>query len=156
MSSTIHKPRNVAQILGGESNATERVSGAAGLAALQAKARTKGATVQGRTTLEDSFVGFLRLHAPDLAPPVEQFRYVEGRKFTADFAWPDARLLVFCEGGVFTGQAHGSITGILKDVERSQLAAASGWRVFRITSECLKKRPLETVARLREAMEAGR
>lgn len=108
-----------------------------------------------RTTLEESFAGFLRLYAPDLAQPVEQFRYVPGRKFTADFAWPDARLLVFCEGGVFGGKAHGSVSGILKDVERSQFAASNGWRVFRVTNKCLKENATGTLERLREAVRAG-
>lgn len=129
-------------------NANERTTPAQ-VAVIRAKAN---GTMGDRSTLEESFAGFLRLHAKDLPAPVEQFRYVVGRKFTADFAWPNARLLVFCEGGVFTGKAHGSVSGILKDVERSQFAAAGGWRVFRVTSECLKRRQVETLARLQDAL----
>ena len=134
-------------------NANERMTPAQ-VAAIRGKV-VSACKTGTRTMLEDSFAGFLQLYAPDLAPPVEQFRYVPGRKFTADFAWPDARMLVFCEGGVFGGKAHGSVSGILKDVERSQFAAANGWRVFRVSAVCLRDKSVETAERLREAVRAG-
>jgi hypothetical protein len=115
---------------------------------MTAKATTK------RTELEQLFAAVVRQCAPDLPPFVEQYAYVPGRKFTADFAWPSVGLLIFCEGGVFGRGAHGSVEGILKDVERSQHAAAGQWRVFRVTSKCLEagRNRRETLQRLRLAL----
>lgn len=55
------------------------------------------------------------------------------RRFRADFAWPDRKLLLECQGGVFNRKAHGSVTGVLKDIERGNEAALRGWRVLRVT-----------------------
>lgn len=58
-----------------------------------------------------------------------------GRKFRFDFAWPDddRKLAVEVEGGIFTGKAHGSVSGILRDVEKYDLAMLAGWRILRVT-----------------------
>lgn len=76
-----------------------------------------------------------------------QYHYAEpqGRDHRADFAFPPERLLVWVEGGVYgrgapcrlcgrrPGGAHGSVTGVLADLERSKLAAVAGFRVLRVT-----------------------
>lgn len=66
-----------------------------------------------------------------LPKPVREFRFAPNRKFRADFAWPAWLLLCEMEGGVFTRQAHGSITGLLRDIEKYNLAATLGYRVIR-------------------------
>jgi len=78
--------------------------------------------------------------------PFEQhYRYVPGRKFEADFAMQDdlnfatdfkhLTLLVEITGGVYTRQAHGSVTGVLKDNERLNLATLHGFRMLRFTPD---------------------
>ena len=71
-----------------------------------------------------------------------QYAYVPGRKHRADFAlWrPGSPLgermaLVEVTGGVYSKQAHGSITGILLDNARLNLATLVGWRVLRFTPQ---------------------
>ena len=61
--------------------------------------------------------------------------YDAGRRFRFDFAWPDddRKLAVEVEGGIFTGKAHGSVSGILRDVEKYNLAMLAGWRILRVT-----------------------
>ena len=71
------------------------------------------------------------IRAAGLPAPSQQFEYIPGRKFRADFAWPDARLLVEVQGGVYTRGAHGSVGGILRDIERLNLATLAGYRVLR-------------------------
>ena len=69
------------------------------------------------------------------ACPVELHRqeYDKGRGWAVDFAWPDHWLVVECEGGVFDGRAHGSVTGILRDIEKYNALTIAGWRVYRCT-----------------------
>lgn len=76
-----------------------------------------------------------------------QYHYAEpqGRDHRADFAFPPEHLLVEVEGGVYgkgapcrlcgrrPGGAHGSVAGVLADLERSKLAAVAGFRVLRVT-----------------------
>lgn len=75
-------------------------------------------------------------------PPFErQYRYAPGRRLRADFAWPDHRLLVEVQGGIFRGGskggrgAHGSITGILADIDRLNTATLAGYRLLRVTPD---------------------
>jgi hypothetical protein len=76
---------------------------------------------------------------------VRQYRYAPPRKFKADFAvwdgpdWSrlaDDRLcLIEVTGGIYSKQAHGSITGILKDNERLLEAFKAGWAMIRVTPD---------------------
>ncbi|MGE0133748.1 MAG: hypothetical protein AB7L91_06355 [Dehalococcoidia bacterium] len=61
--------------------------------------------------------------------------YVPGRRFEADIAIPSARLLIEVQGGIYTRQAHGSVSGVLRDNERLNLATLHGWAVLRFTPE---------------------
>ena len=67
-----------------------------------------------------------------------QHLYAHGRRLRADFAFPKARLLVEVQGGVFTRQAHGSITGVKADNDRLNAATLNRWRVLRFTPDEVK------------------
>ena len=66
---------------------------------------------------------------------VRQYAYAHGRKFRADFALVESRLLVEVQGGVYTRRGHGSITGVLADMKRGNVAALAGWYVLRVTPD---------------------
>lgn len=57
------------------------------------------------------------------------------RKFELDLAWPGVKLGIEVEGGIWSGGAHGRGTGILRDIEKQNLAVMHGWRVLRTTSK---------------------
>lgn len=81
----------------------------------------------------------LGVHLQELGLYFKQgYRYVPGRKFEADFAFPDRRLLIEVQGGIYSRAAHGSITGILADNERLNLATLNGWGMFRFTPDQVK------------------
>ena len=81
-----------------------------------------------------------------------QFLYAAGRRLRADFVvWmiphtPSAFgslgrrrvCLVEVQGGIFSRQAHGSITGVLADITRLNLATINGWRMIRVTPEMIR------------------
>lgn len=69
---------------------------------------------------------------------VQQHVYAPPRKFRADIAFPYARLLVEIQGGVYSRKAHGSITGVLADIERLNAATLAGWRLLRFTPQSVK------------------
>ena len=92
---------------------------------------------------EDTLAAALDLAGRDPAHAVllayqRQYAYVPGRRLRADFAWPAARLLVEVQGGVYSGQAHGSISGILADNARLTAATLAGFRVLRFTPDQVK------------------
>jgi very-short-patch-repair endonuclease len=63
----------------------------------------------------------------------QNYRFHAKRKFEIDLAWPDQKVGIEIDGGIFNGKAHGSVTGILRDLEKHNLLLLSGWRVLRYT-----------------------
>lgn len=79
-------------------------------------------------------------HSTAIADPIPAYRFMLDRKFEFDFAWPDAHVAVEVEGGVWRkgGGAHSHPTNILRDIEKGNLAARAGWRVFRFTTDMVE------------------
>lgn len=95
---------------------------------------------------EEQLAAILTMADVPLSHFEREYQYVPGRKFRADFAWPHQRVLLEIQGGVFGGRAHGSVQGILMDMERGNLATLHGWRVLRflpkdVTDET-RRRPM--------------
>lgn len=89
---------------------------------------------------ELNFLGVWYNYAPkDLRYAlVQQFEYVPGRKFKADFAHPASHVLIEYQGGVTNRRAHGSVTGILRDIQRLNFASENGWFMFRVWAGMLE------------------
>jgi len=80
---------------------------------------------------EETLATALLLCGSPLADFERQYHYVPGRKFAADFGWATQRLLVELQGGIFQGVSHGAVSGMLRDIERLNLATLHGWRLLR-------------------------
>ena len=89
-----------------------------------------------RSPEEDALA--FQLTAVGLTGFERQHRYAKPRKLAADFAWPESRLLVEVQGGIWGRKAHGSITGILADIDRLNAATLAGWRLLRVTPDMVK------------------
>lgn len=81
--------------------------------------------------------------APQLADrglpaPAREFRFVADRRWRLDFAWPEQRLALEVEGGVWTRGRHTRPIGFLGDMEKYNRAALEGWRVLRVTPQQLR------------------
>ena len=81
-----------------------------------------------------------QIKAAGLPEPVRQYHYAPPRKLRADFAWPDVRLLVEVQGGLFSRRkgAHGSIGGVLADIDRLNEATLAGFRLLRASTDMVK------------------
>ena len=85
-----------------------------------------------------------QIKAAGLPEPVRQYYYAKpARRLRADFAWllpPPMGMLLEVQGGIFLrrGGAHGSITGILADIDRLNTAMLYGWRLFRVTPQMIE------------------
>lgn len=84
---------------------------------------------QGR---DSAFDAMCQQHG--LPVPVHEFQFCPGRKFRFDYVF-EGWLAVEIEGGVFTHGAHGSISGIKRDIEKYNLAALHGYTVLRFLPE---------------------
>jgi very-short-patch-repair endonuclease len=75
----------------------------------------------------------------DLPVPSAQYKFISDRKFMADFAWPNKKVICEVEGGTWNGGRHVTGAGFEKDCEKYNLAAIQGWKVFRFTSSMIKR-----------------
>jgi len=94
-----------------------------------------------RSTLEQAFLTTWNQLARHLPKPVEEYRFHDTRRWRFDFAWPDRKVAVECEGGTWTAGRHTRGSGFEGDVEKYNAATSMGWRVFRCTSGTLKDDP---------------
>lgn len=69
--------------------------------------------------------------------PVEEFRFYPERKWRADFAWPEYRLLLEVDGGAFVAGRHNRGVGFIKDMEKQNFMTLSGYSFFRFTPKDL-------------------
>ena len=88
--------------------------------------------------------------AQGLPAPVAEYTFHETRKWRFDWAWPDNRVALEVEGGIWTGGRHSRGAGMLKDIEKYNAAALAGWRVLRVTPTTLTSPA--TFAMLKEAL----
>jgi very-short-patch-repair endonuclease len=63
--------------------------------------------------------------------PHPEYRFHEQRKFRFDWAWPDRKVALEEDGGVWTRGRHTRGAGFLRDMEKLNLAVELGWRVLR-------------------------
>jgi hypothetical protein len=88
-----------------------------------------------------------------LPEPEREFAFARpDRDWRFDFAWPDRRVALEVEGGVWSAGRHVRPQGFLKDVEKYNAAAGRGWLVFRCTPATLDS--LTTVEMIKLAYES--
>jgi hypothetical protein len=71
----------------------------------------------------------------------EEYKFHPARKWRFDWYVDAYKFAVEFEGGIFAGGAggHNSVTGIMRDVEKYNAAAAAGITVFRFHAENYKE-----------------
>lgn len=86
-----------------------------------------------------------------IAKPEIEYCWCFGRKFRADFAWPENKLMLEVEGGIWNAGKHGRGSGVKKDMEKATVAARNGWRMIRVTPDelCMA----ETAEAIRDALK---
>lgn len=66
-------------------------------------------------------------HVP---PPVIEHVFAPPRKWRFDFAWPDLKVALEVQGGVFVQGRHTRGAHLRKEHEKLNAAAVAGWRVL--------------------------
>ena len=70
-----------------------------------------------------------------LPVPEAEHRFAPPRRWRFDFAWPDRKVAVEVEGGIYTHGRHTRIGGFEADCEKYATATVQGWRVLRVTAK---------------------
>ena len=97
--------------------------------------------------------------------PVTEYRFHARRKFKFDVAFPDQKVAVEIEGGVYPYYTHNRYgqrirrrgrhvtpSGYEKDCEKYNLAALEGWRVLRYTPQMLTRNPTKYIEQVKRAL----
>lgn len=87
------------------------------------------------------------LIVPKIPKPVPEYKFHPTRRWKIDFAWPEVKLAVEIEGGIFgigkpcplckrrSVGAHTSIQRLKSDLEKYNALALAGWRLLRFTPD---------------------
>lgn len=96
---------------------------------------------------EESFLFQVKLL--QLPEPARNFRFHPVRKWEIDFAWPELRMGIEIQGGVWSGGKHGRGSGIVKDMEKHNALLDLRWRVWMYTpGEVTRGEALQHIAPL--------
>lgn len=96
------------------------------------------------------------LEAEGLPSARFEYRAFPPRRWRFDLAWPDYKIALEIDGGVYTRGRHTRGVGFERDCWKMNEAAASGWCVFRATPTMLQTEWREIVRILRAAFEMRR
>jgi hypothetical protein len=83
-----------------------------------------------------------RMAEAGLPEPVKEYRFAEsiGRQWRFDGAWPDLKVAVEVEGGIWAPEPgrHNRGSGMEEDCRKYNAAALLGWNVIRVTERIIK------------------
>lgn len=98
-----------------------------------------GSKKRKRSKWEDNFQALIEVHGWPAAQREQRFHeagfiYAKKRQWRFDFAWPDMKLAVEIDGGLFRPMSgHRSPIGITEDRVKDAVAQLMGWVVLRFT-----------------------
>lgn len=84
-----------------------------------------------KSELEETLA--LLIRAEGLPEPQREYRFHPTRRWRFDFAYPERKIAIECEGGTWAGGRHTRGSGFAKDCEKYNTAAAMDWKVLRFT-----------------------
>ncbi len=80
-----------------------------------------------------------QLRLAGLPDPVLEFAFAAPeRRYRFDFCWPEKKLAVECQGGVYIRGRHVRAGGYTEDCRKLNLATTLGWRCFWFTSQMVE------------------
>lgn len=79
----------------------------------------------------------LQLLAFGIGGHVREYRFSPPRRWMFDFCWPERKIAVELEGGIYSGGRHTRGVGFEKDCEKYNAATKAGWRVLRYTKKSI-------------------
>jgi len=88
-----------------------------------------------------------------LPEPIRELRFHGERLWRFDFAWPEYRVFLEVQGGLFTNGRHNRGAAMLKEFEKINAATILGWRPLYCQPCDLFK--LSTVQTIRAAIAHG-
>lgn len=121
------------------------------------------------SSLERTFETLWRMHGRARLPgrpgeqgwtvitfPEREYVFHETRKWRLDFAWPEQKVAVELEGGIWSRGRHVRPKGFQGDLDKHNALIAAGWRPFRFTADDLRKKPMQCCELVAAALAGAR
>ena len=105
-----------------------------------------------KSDLEQAFLTRWRQLARDAPEPVSEYRFHPVRRWRLDYAWPDERVAVELQGGVWTGGRHVRGGGYRSDCEKLNALQSAGWRVYYVTAGMLDEDPVAIIEMVKASL----
>lgn len=71
--------------------------------------------------------------------PTPEYRFSPPRRWRMDYAWPDHKVALEIQGGIWTGGRHSRGATMLREWEKLNTAAGMGWRFIYVQPADLLK-----------------
>jgi hypothetical protein len=89
---------------------------------------------------------FLKMLKQEKLPvPETEYKFCPDRRWRFDYAYPQIKLAIEQEGGVWSGGRHTSGAGFIKDMEKYNKAVILGWRVLRYTPDQMLNEAIDDI-----------
>jgi len=69
--------------------------------------------------------------------PCREFMFC-ARRWRIDFAWPERKIALEVDGGIWTGGGHTRGSGVIRDQDKMNRATILGWRIIHCTPADVK------------------
>jgi very-short-patch-repair endonuclease len=92
--------------------------------------------IETSTTLNEK-IFYALLKQKGIALPKQEYKFHEKRKWRFDYCWPEVKLAVEVEGGIFSNGRHTRGSGYLGDMEKYNAATLEGYKLLRFTPQQL-------------------
>ena len=91
----------------------------------------------GHSMSKGEFELWQMILADKMPQPEREYEFAKdlGRKWRADFCWPNRKLIVEVEGGTWVRGRHARGKGMQEDMDKYNAAARLGYMVLRFTTE---------------------
>lgn len=84
--------------------------------------------------------------------PHPEYKFHPVRKWRIDYAWPETKVAVEIEGGVWNGGRHVQPRGFIKDIEKYNSMALCGWLLLRFTPDKIDFRLIKNAIQYRNTI----
>lgn len=88
-----------------------------------------------KSELEETLLLLIRVEG--LPEPEREYRFCE-RRWRLDLAYPEQKIGIEVQGGIWTRGAHARGTGLERDYEKLNAAQILGWRVLQVSRNMIE------------------
>lgn len=105
--------------------------------------------------LEARFALAIRAWGNGLPAPTPEYQFHPVRKWRLDFAWPEHKLAVEIEGGIWDTGGHNRAIGFLQDIEKYNALTEAGWRLLRFAQPHVEDQPFEMIEQIKRCLNVA-